>query len=256
MKERITTDRHFNGMAEKFEHSLYNHSRGRLRLALLTRAIESSIPLNGQPLVDVGAGLGQMAHWAAEKGHPVTLLEPAEDMLAAARTRLTGHDVRFYQSDLQGLCDVAPGPWSLMFCHAVLEWLIDPEAAVHRLAEQLAPNGWLSLMVFNEDALRFSNVVKGNLQKVLDDQLAGFGKRKRLTPISPLRHDEVVRWLNEAGLEVRAVTGIRVFHDYLRERDPDEATLERLFELEHRYCRQEPYWRLGRYLHYSVYRPS
>ena len=44
------------------------------------------------------------------------------------------------------------------------------------LARLLAPGGQLSLMVFNRDALRFSNVVKGNLQKALDDRLAGTGQ--------------------------------------------------------------------------------
>ncbi|MFC0269300.1 methyltransferase [Kushneria aurantia] len=254
--QRITTDRHFIGMADKFENALYNHARGRLRLAMLTHAIESSIPLHNQPLVDVGAGLGQMAHWAAERGHPVTLLEPAEDMLARARQRLAGYDARFHQSDLQALAERAPGPWPLIFCHAVLEWLIEPRAAIETLAQQLAPGGWLSLMVFNEAGLVMSNVVKGNLERVLDGNLAGYGRRKRLTPIAPLRHEQVVEWLHAVGLEVRDVTGIRVFHDYLREREPDSATLERLFELERRYCRIEPYWRLGRYLHYSVRRPA
>lgn len=254
--KRITTDRHFNGMAEKFERALYHHPRGRLRLAILTRAIESSIPLEGQPLVDVGAGLGQMAHWAALKGHPVTLLEPAEDMLAAARKRFAGSEAEFHQADLQSLATIAPGPWPLMFCHAVLEWLIDPRGALEKLTEQLAPGGWLSLMVFNEDAMRLSNVVKGNLERVLTGNLAGQGRGKRLTPISPLRHEAVAGWLEALGLEVHQITGVRVFHDYLREREPDEATLDRLFELEHRYCRTEPWWRLGRYIHYSVRRPG
>lgn len=53
----------------------------------------------------------------------------------------------------------------------------------------------------------------------------------------------------------RGVTGLRVFHDYLRERHPEAATLDKLFALEWRFCRCEPYWRLGRYLHYTLHRP-
>ena len=138
----------------------------------------------------------------------------------------------------------------------MLEWLAEPRQALATLSRLLAPGGQLSLMVFNRDALRFSNVVKGNLQKALDDRLAGTGQRQRLTPISPLTHGQLSGWFAEAGLVVEHVAGIRVFHDYLREREPDAATLARLFELERRYCDVEPHWRLGRYLLYHLRKPA
>ena len=86
--------------------------------------------------------------------------------------------------------------------------------------------------------------------------LAGRGDRKRLTPISPMTHTQVLGWAEAAGFECRAVSGIRVFHDYLRERTPSETQLAQLAELEARFGDQEPYWRLGRYLHYCLYRPE
>lgn len=72
-------------------------------------------------------------------------------------------------------------------------------------------------MVFNRDALRFSNAVKGNLEKALSDRLAGKGKRQRLTPISPVSHAEIEQWSADNGLVLDAVAGIRVFQDYLRQ---------------------------------------
>lgn len=248
-------DRVFDGLAEKFAGSLYGASRGRLRLALLDELLPRTLPLQGQPALDVGGGLGQMSAWLAKRGHTVTLAEPSGDMLEHARSALSDHDIRFLQAPLQALSEQAPGPWPLVFCHAVLEWLTDPRAAIRTLSALLAPGGHLSLMVFNRDALRFSNVVKGNLQKALDDRLEGTGKRQRLTPISPLTHTQVAGWLAEEGLVVEHVAGIRVFHDYLRERDPGDETLIRLYELERRYCDVEPHWRLGRYLLYSVHKP-
>lgn len=250
-------DRHFVGeMAAKFERSLYGASRGQLRLALLQDTVARELPLSAEPLLDAGGGLGQMAEWAALRGHAVTLVEPAQEMLSRACERLAGLDVRCLQGDLQSLERLAPGPWPRIFCHAVLEWLAEPRAGLEALAAQLAPGGWMSLMVFNRDALRFSNVIKGNLERVLEDRLAGDGRRTRLTPISPLGHDEVIDWLDALGLEVHGVTGIRVFHDYLRSRHPSEEELVLLRRLEFAYCRAEPYWRLGRYLHYSVHRPA
>lgn len=249
-------DRVFDGLADKFAASLYGASRGELRLALLDYLLPRTLHLAGQPALDVGGGLGQMSVWLAHRGHAVTLAEPSGEMLARAREALAGTEARFLASPLQALPEQAPGPWPLIVCHAVLEWLADPRGAIATLAGLLAPGGQLSLMVFNRDALRFSNVVKGNLNKALDDRLEGTGKRQRLTPISPLTHAQVSRWLAEEGLIIEHVAGIRVFHDYLREREPDGETLARLFELERRYCDVDPHWRLGRYLLYSVRKPQ
>ncbi|WP_104202150.1 methyltransferase domain-containing protein [Billgrantia saliphila] len=244
-------DRHFDGLADKFAGSLYGGPRGALRLALLDRLLPEMLALDGQPMLDVGGGLGQLAAWFARRGHAVTLLEPARDMLERARLELEGLPVRYVEASLQDLPSRAAGPWPLITCHAVLEWMHDPRTALNILAGRLAPGGQLSLMVFNRDALRFSNVVKGNLQKALDDRLEGTGKRQRLTPISPLSHEWIVAWSRECGLSLQAVAGIRVFHDYLRQPPASEADWERLVALEQRYCRSEPHWRLGRYLLYT-----
>ncbi|SDO20143.1 S-adenosylmethionine-dependent methyltransferase [Halomonas shengliensis] len=253
-------DRHFDGLADKFAASLYGGARGELRLALLDRLLPEMLALEGQPVLDVGGGLGQLAAWFAGRGHPVTLAEPSAEMLARAREALqetSGEcEVTFLPVPLQALPEQAPGPWSLIACHAVLEWLGDPRGALATLAGLLAPGGQLSLMVFNRDALRFSNVIKGNLEKALADRLEGKGLRRRLTPISPLTHAQVMAWCDALGLEVRAVAGVRVFHDYLRQPPERDDERDRLLELEWRYCRAEPHWRLGRYLLYTLVRPD
>ncbi|NWN84180.1 MAG: methyltransferase domain-containing protein [Halomonas sp.] len=253
-------DRHFDGLADKFAASLYGGIRGELRLALLDRLLPEMLDLRSQPLLDVGGGLGQLAAWFARRGHPVTLAEPSAEMLERAREALleisAGRGVSFIPATLQALPERAPGPWSLIACHAVLEWLGDPRAALAILAGLLAPGGQLSLMVFNRDALRFSNVAKGNLQKALDDRLEGKGLGKRLTPISPLTHAQIMAWSAELGLDVRGVAGVRVFHDYLRSPPQSDAERERLFALEWQYCRADPHWRLGRYLLYTLVRPD
>lgn len=256
MKTVSARDRIFDGLADKFADSLYGKPRGELRLALLDELLPRTLTLHGQSALDAGGGLGQMSAWLARRGHPVTLAEPSGEMLERARREHGDLSIDFLQAPLQALDEVAPGPWPLIVCHAVLEWLADPRQALATLSRLLAPGGQLSLMIFNRDALRFSNIVKGNLEKALDDRLAGTGQRQRLTPISPLRHAQVSDWLAEEGLVVEHVAGIRVFHDYLRERDPDAATLGRLFELERRYCDVDPHWRLGRYLLYHLRKPE
>ncbi|UYG06772.1 methyltransferase domain-containing protein [Halomonas sp. M4R1S46] len=249
-------DRHFDGLADKFAGSLYGGLRGELRLALLDRLLPEMLDLQAQPVLEVGGGLGQLAAWLNDRGHPVTLTEPAGEMLDRAAEHLADRPVPRHRLPLQSLPVELPGPWPLVTCHAVLEWLADPRAALATLAGLMAPGGQLSLMVFNRDALRLSNVVKGNLQKALDDRLEGQGRRRRLTPISPLTHGQVVAWAGEAGLCVSQVAGVRVFHDYLRAPPETAADRQALLELEWRYSRVDPHWRLGRYLLYTLIRPE
>ncbi|SFU64774.1 S-adenosylmethionine-dependent methyltransferase [Halomonas korlensis] len=241
-------------MVDKFADSLYGSSRGELRLALLDRLLPEMLTLERQSVLDVGGGLGQLAAWFHDRGHAVTLAEPSGEMLARAGEQLGERSVSLLQAPLQALPQETPGPWPLIACHAVLEWLADPRAALVTLASLLAPGGQLSLMIFNRDALRLSNVVKGNLEKALADRLEGTGQRKRLTPISPLTHAQVASWSAECALEIREVAGIRVFSDYLRRPPESDADRERLLELEQRYCRADPHWRLGRYLLYTLVR--
>jgi S-adenosylmethionine-dependent methyltransferase len=260
-------DRYFDGLADKFSRSLYNAPRGELRLALLDTLLPDMLTalkhdlsqpcVEAENVLDVGGGLGQQALWFAQRGFQVTLTEPSSDMLKHAEKALQAEPelverVRCYPLALQHLSDTLPGPWRLIVCHAVLEWLGNPRQALCQLSQLLAPGGELSLMVFNRDALRFSNVVKGNLQKAQQDRLEGFGLGQRLTPISPLTHAQIEAWSQENGLEIRQVAGIRIFQDYLRQPPKDVAEQERLVALEKQFCRSEPHWRLGRYLLYTL----
>jgi len=251
-------DRYFDGLVDKFARSLYQAPRGELRLAMLDHLLPQMLDLRQQAVLDVGGGLGQQAAWFAQRGHAVTMAEPSADMLgyaqqwhADARDRFP-HAITYVQAPLQQLVSEIPGPWPLLTCHAVLEWLGEPQAAMVSLASLLAPGGQLSLMVFNRDALRFSNVMKGNVEKALSDQLEGQGKRQRLTPISPVTHDQVVQWSAENHLTVESVAGIRIFQDYLQHPPNSDAEREKLLALEKQYCRHDPHWRLGRYLLYTL----
>ena len=224
-------DRYFDGLAEKFSRSLYQAPRGELRLAMLDYLLPEMLNLEGQCVLDVGGGLGQQAAWFAERGHRVTMTEPSADMLSYAKT---------WHRDVKTLPEEA------------ITYLQVP---LQRLTEQ-ASGPWLSLMVFNRDALRFSNAVKGNLEKALSDRLAGKGKRQRLTPILPVSHAEVEQWSADNGLVIDAVAGIRVFQDYLRHPPATPAETETLLALEKKYCRHDPHWRLGRYLLYTLIKPE
>lgn len=256
-RAKIQTDKIFDGLAEKFRKNVYGTNKGWLRQELLSRDLQQ-IPFiaksESAEVLDIGGGLGQMSDWFARQGHKVTFTEPADDMRSDAQSLFQQqsdqytYPVKSFNYRLQELSEHLP-PARLVVCHAVLEWLHQPMDALPIIAGQMQKAGWLSLMFFNEDGLRFSNIVKGNYDKALRDTLDGTGQRLRLTPISPQKPEQVIEGLKQQGLEIVSVAGIRVFTDYLRDKHPSDSDLEKLLELEWRYCHQEPYWRMGRYIH-------
>lgn len=263
-RTKITTDKIFDGLAEKFRNNVYGTNKGWLRQQILSQDLQC-IPFVAHQqccqVLDVGGGLGQMADWFARQGHQVIFTEPAADMRAEAINLFTAQQDRYAESiqvhdyRLQQL-EAHLSPANIVVCHAVLEWLHEPQAALPILANMMQPEGWLSLMFFNEHGLRFSNIVKGNYDKALRDTLDGTGQRLRLTPISPQDPETVLSGLKAQGLDIVSVAGIRIFNDYLRDKSPSDDDLEKVQALEWRYCHQEPYWRLGRYIHVIARKPS
>lgn len=270
MVNPIQQDRHFNsGMAEKFARNIYATAKGRLRLKILRERMLADLPLqqSGLRVLDAGGGLGQIACWLARKGHQVLLAEPAAEMLDYAAPRLKRYGVNTLLAPIQELSHQLPETsqtFDLVVCHAVLEWLHEPQKTLQQLLKHLAPGGHLSLMFFNQDGLLLANILRGNWQRVLEADgeglgskgLGGKGRGKRLTPISPLQPEEVIAWLKDAGLEIQTTTGVRVFNDYLRLKLPPEATPQRLLQIERRYCQQEPWWRMGRYILIHARKPG
>jgi len=105
----------------------------------------------------------------------------------------------------------------------------------------------LSLMFYNVDAKRFSNILYGNFDYVLRD--LSYKKKVSLSPQNPLDPQQVTKWCQQQGFELFSKTGVRCFHDYLRDRTEQQTAFDKLLEIELRYNRTEPYASLGRYQH-------
>lgn len=94
-------------------------------------------------------------------------------------------------------------------------------------------------MFYNANGLLMHNMVAGNFDYV---QLGMPKKKNRtLSPDYPREPQQVYHWLEEIGWQIVSKTGVRVFHDYLREKRQQHDSYAALLALETRYCRQEPY---------------
>lgn len=249
-------DRVFDGLVQRFQRQIYDDPRGMIRLHILQDDLQPIVTRSASPsplhVLDAGGGLGQMAIWLAQQGHRVVLAEPSADMLAAAAVNIqqAGLEgaITLQQASVQELAVNAKARYDLITFHAVLEWLAHPRQGLEALLTCLKPGGWLSLMFFNYHSTVMRHLIAGDLETVRQGQLASDGKRG-LAPISPLKPDEVQRWLPDLGLQLETWSGVRCFYDYMYRDVRNTIALQAVLPLEREYSRQEPWRSLARYQH-------
>ena len=94
-----------------------------------------------QHMQDAGV-LGEVVH--------LDLSGPSQ-AVAKARAEVRGlESIRFVSGSLLDVADLAPGPWDYIDCCGVLHHLEDPDAGLRALADQLAPDGGIGVMVYGE----------------------------------------------------------------------------------------------------------
>lgn len=251
-------DRNFDGIADRFRKNIYGNPKGELRLALCWRELMTQLPVLNQSsnlqVWDAGGGLGQMSIRLAELGHKVQLNDISADMLAIAAQDIAaaGFDERvsLTHGSIQAMTDsfIATHPsFDLVLCHAVLEWVAEPQDVIAALVAGMRPGAHLSLMFYNLNALILSNMAKGNLYKLRDRDFAGHPGG--LTPPAPRQPQEMIATLEAAGLEIVAKRGIRLVYDLMPRVVRAERSVDDVLALEWQYGDQEPFWALGRYVH-------
>lgn len=245
-------DRHFDALATRFAEKIYGGAKGAIRLAVLQADLAEALPDRPLRILDIGAGLGHMALWLAQRGHQLTLAEPAAPMLDGARARFAeaGQPATFIQAPWQDLLGQLTEPYDLVLCHAVLEWLAEPESILPVLHQLTAPSGWLSLAFYNRDALVYRNLLKGHFRKLRSNRLEG--EKQSLTPQKPLDPRELRAHL-EGLWDIHSESGVRVFHDYMPVEFQAKAELLDLLEMELAHRRHPAFAGLGRYLHWMCH---
>lgn len=257
-----TYDRNFDDLAEHFSRKIYGGLKGEIRLAVLTADLVPVVARlmddRTQPLriLDVGGGLGQLAIQFAQQGHRVTINDISPVMLEHARERAREVGVEAainwhcgpYQDLATLLGSQVLQPFDLVMCHAVLEWLQEPELLVPALAALVRPEGYLSLCFYNPASIIYRNLIRGNFNWV---QQSGTytADNGSLTPNNPCTIDQVRGWLAQSALRIQTESGLRVFSDYVVDKRGGHQVPEQVLAMELEYSTQEPYKWMGRYLH-------
>jgi len=268
--EQANRDRAFNDDVSRFQQNIYATAKGRIRQAVLQADLGFLLEQPNLTVLDVGAGIGQVNSEFARAGHRVVHTDISVEMVASAqdfhRDQGLAEQYEYYACALQQLSQsLGERQFDVVLCHAVFEWLEDPLSALPALIERVKVGGWLSLMFYNQHAQRMANMVYGNFAYVQ----AGLKVKKkvRFSPNSPLTPEHVLSRIQQYPLTLYRHSGVRCFHDYLREPTHQAIYQERrgttqltataqhlqnspeLIALELKYRNTEPYRQLGRYQH-------
>ena len=107
-------------------------------------------PLEGKSALDVGCGAGLLAEPLARMGAEVTAIDPASELIAAARDHAAGQGlaIDYRASAIEEIL----GTFDLITTMEVIEHTADPQQFLNEVAKRLAPNGLLILSTPNATA--------------------------------------------------------------------------------------------------------
>jgi S-adenosylmethionine-dependent methyltransferase len=253
----MNNDRNFDDLAPRFQRNIYGGLKGRIRLAILERDFREFLPqvlqlAGDKPLriLDAGGGRGPFSLPLAECGHHVTLCDLSAEMLKLAETEIVEKKLQDHVHLIHGAIQDLPltlEPYDLVLCHAVVEWVHEPQQLIRHLLCLLKPQGFLSLSFYNKNGTIFKNLLRANYSKILKQDYSG--AQGSLTPMFPRMPEDVLLWLQQEPLDILCRSGMRVFHDYILDKKNSEIEPDTVIRLELELSRQQPYRDLGRYQH-------
>ena len=114
---------------------------------LIDRACQVAGIGNGDPVLEVGCGSGQLTRGLLARGLHVTALEPGPSLIALARQNLQGAgEIEFVNARFED----APLPrerFAAVFSASAFHW-IDPKVSWQKAADVLVPGGTLALIQY------------------------------------------------------------------------------------------------------------
>ena len=236
-----------------------NTVEGRLRLDLAFDNLQDFLPRAAlsRRALDVGCGTGAMAVRLARLGLHVTLLDASLAMLdfakRAAQEAGVAERIVLEHGDAAQLANLAhAGPFDVILCHNILEYVDDPCAVLRSAARALrAPSSIVSVLVRNQAGEVFKAAIKDGELAATERALTAewgqeslYGGKVRL-----FTAESVQAMLAAASLAVTAERGVRVMSDYLPARVSRDHEYEGIFKLERELGRRPEFAAVARYTH-------
>src|ERR1700733_2446438 len=135
-------DKVFNGVAVE-----YDRNRPTYPDALIDQACAVGGTREGDRVLEIGCGTGQLTRSLLARGLRVTALEPGDQLILLAEVNLKdAGDVELVHArleDVQLPCE----SYEAVFSASAIHW-VDPDLGWHKIADALAPNGTLALIQY------------------------------------------------------------------------------------------------------------
>lgn len=199
----------FSGLAANYdEHFDVPHRRAYDKLAWeLTCGF-----LPGPPcaVIDVGCGVGRWAARLIDQGHSVVGIEPAAQMVAAARERLPTMTLVPTSAESAELPSRSA---DLVIAMGSFQYASDPGRVLENIMNWLRPGGHVCVLVDSQVALAVELTAAGMLQEAMERLKSGRGRWAVGDVSAELMLYDSTRLacaLKAAGLEVVAVHGLLV----------------------------------------------
>jgi len=246
----------FKGLEHYLEKNVYQKAKGEMRLSLLWHDLLLTLPFlekRNLRILDIGGGAGHLARKLARLGHEVTICDVSQEMLdiAGKQNREKGLEKNIQLINC-GIDEIEPrvkGTFDLVLIHVVLGWLDEPEASFKNTMKLIKEGGCLSLLYYNIDRLILKNGIHGHFKRIKTGTYIQTGQKKKLTPTNPLKHNEVMKWIESTKMEILSRAGIRIFLDMTGNEDSFMDRLKELEETEKTYSRIEPYTSIAQHIH-------
>jgi SAM-dependent methyltransferase len=125
----------------------YDRNRPTYPDVLVDRACEVAGIGDGDRVLEIGCGTGQLTRGLLARGLRVTALEPGDQLIRIAEENLKdAGDVEFIHARLEDM-RLPRESYEAVFSASAIHW-VDPDLGWRKIADALAPNGTLALIQY------------------------------------------------------------------------------------------------------------
>jgi SAM-dependent methyltransferase len=125
----------------------YNRNRPTYPDTLVDQACEVAGIRDGDRVLEIGCGTGQLTRSLLARGLHVTALEPGDQLIRVAEENLKdAGDVEFVHARLEDM-QLPRESYEAVFSASAIHW-VDPDLSWRKIADALAPGGTLALIQY------------------------------------------------------------------------------------------------------------
>ena len=168
------------------------------------RYVADRVQLRGARVLDIGCGGGLLSEALAREGAQVTAIDLAPELVKVARLHglESGVSVDYRVQAAEDLAAVEPGSFDVITCMEMLEHVPDPTSIIAACTRLLKPGGHLFLSTINRTPAAFAVAIVGA------EYIARLLPRGTHHYQEFIKPAELARWLRDADVELRDVSGM------------------------------------------------